>query len=57
MTDRNNTPNDEPAILSAAIAFWEMGHDINLIHEIKLMEMGFDVQALREQHWGTDKSE
>lgn len=36
--------------LELAIACWETGDDIPLDHEIRLLEQGYDVAALREQH-------
>lgn len=36
--------------LELAIACWENGEDIPLDHEAVLLEKGYDVCALRDQH-------
>lgn len=37
--------------LDMALAMWECGEEIPLDMEVSLMGKGFDVQALREQHF------
>lgn len=36
--------------LEIAIAVWELGDDIPLDLEVRLLEKGYNVQALREQY-------
>ena len=42
--------NDFDIELELAIAVWELGDDIPLDLEVRLLGKGYDVQALRERY-------